>query len=124
MLAGEERLTALEAALSSARRGWDDDPAGRAADWISQPGNLARVLVDLESIPDGGAAFVRVWERFGRVHTPEMGQGEDAAQRDLRAESPGVLSLLAKLPESTVRHAIRWDFGLALCLGKASHRCA
>ena len=106
MLAGEERLTALEAALSSARRGWDDDPAGRAADWIRQPGNPARVLVDLESVPDGGVAFVRVWDRFGRAHSPETGQGEEAAQRDLPAESVRVLSLLDKLPEATIRQAI------------------
>ena len=53
LLVGEERLKALEAALSSARGGWDDDPAGRAADWIRQPGNPVQVLIDLESIPDG-----------------------------------------------------------------------
>ena len=35
-----------------------------------------------------------------------MKQGEDAAQRDLSAESVRVLSLLAKLPEATVRQAI------------------
>ena len=28
LLEGEERLKALEVALSSARSGWDDDPAG------------------------------------------------------------------------------------------------
>jgi hypothetical protein len=106
LLAGEERLTALEAALSSARSGWDDDPAGRAADWIRQPGNPARVLVDLESVPDGGVAFVRVWDQFSRAHSPETGQGEEAAQRDLPAESVRVLSLLDKLPEATIRQAI------------------
>lgn len=112
VLASEERLKALEAALSSARGGWDNDPAGRAADWITQPGNPVQVLVDLESIPDGGTAFARVWERFGWAHSPAAGQGEDAAQRDLPAESARVLSLLDKLPEATVCQAIdgisRW----------------
>lgn len=106
LLAGEERLKALEAALSLARGGWDDDPAQRATDWIRQPGNSPQVLVDLESIPDGGAAFARVWERFGWAHSPTAGQGEDAAQRDLPAESARVLSLLAKLPEATIRQII------------------
>src|SRR5262249_30962193 len=106
LLGGEERLQALEAALSSARGGWDDDPARRAADWIRQPGNPVQVLGDLASIPDGGAAFARVWERFGWAHAPAAGQGEDAAQGNLPAESVRVLSLLDKLPEATVRQAI------------------
>jgi hypothetical protein len=106
LLLGEERLQALEAALS-AREGWDDNPAQRAADWIRQPGNPVQVLDDLGSIPDGGAAFARVWERFGGAHTPPVaGQGEDVAQCDLPAESIRVLSLLDKLPEATVRQAI------------------
>lgn len=106
LLAGEQRLKALEAALSSARRGWDDDPAGRAADWIRQKGNPVRILADLESIPDGGAGYPRIWEQFGWTHSPETGQDKDAANRDLTTESICGLSLLAKLPEGTVRQAI------------------
>lgn len=106
LLAGEERLKALETALSAARRGWDDDAGGRAADWIRQPGKPDQVLADFESISDDRAVFARVWERFGWAHTPEAGQGEDKAQRDLPAESARVLSLLTKLPEATVRQAI------------------
>ncbi len=106
LLAGEERLNALENALSSGRGGWDDDPAGGAADWIRQPGNPPLVLVDFESSPDGGAAFTRVWERFGWAHSPTVEQGEDAAQRDLQSESTRVLSLLGKLPETTIQQAI------------------
>lgn len=106
LLEGEERLKALEASLSSARRGWDDDPAARAADWIRQPENSVQVLFDLESIPDGGAGFPRVWERFGWAHLPATGQGEDATQRDLTVESARVLSIIDKLPEATVRQAI------------------
>ena len=41
----------------------------------------------------------------GRIHR-QTAQGEDAAQRDLPAESVRVLSLLDKLPEATVRQAI------------------
>jgi hypothetical protein len=107
LLAGKERLKALEAALSSARGGWDDDhPAIRAADWIRLPENPVHVLVDLEYISDGGAAFPKVWERFGWAHSPAMEQGEDATQLDLPAESARVLSLIDKLPEATVRQAI------------------
>ncbi len=106
LLEGEERLKALEAALSSARGGWDDDPAGRASDWIRQPGKAIKVLADLESIHDGGGAFTRVWARFGWAHSPTARQGEGAALPDLTTESARVLSLLPKLPEVTVRQAI------------------
>lgn len=106
LLSGQERLKALESALSSARGGLDDDPAGRAADWIRQQGNPVKVLGDLESISDGGAAFAIVWERFGWAHSSEIGQGEDPAHRNLPWESARVLSLLAKLPEATIRQAI------------------
>jgi hypothetical protein len=104
--AGEERLGALETALSAARRGWDDDPAERAGDWIRQPNNHVKVLLDLESLPDGGAAFARVWERFGWSHSPETKPGDDATQRDLQGEGGRVLTLLTRLPEATVRQAI------------------
>ena len=106
LLAGEERLKVLEAALSSTRGGWDDGPAERAADWIKQSGKPVEVLVDLESVLDGGAAFTRVWERFGWAHSPAAGQGEDGTYRDLTAECARVLSLIDKLPEETVRQAI------------------
>jgi hypothetical protein len=114
-LTGEERLKALETALSSARGGWDEGPAGGAADWIKQSGNPIQVLADFESVPDGGASFARVWDRFGWAHLPAAGQNENAAQRDLQAESARVLSLLAKLPQTTVSQAIKgiseWLYG-------------
>jgi hypothetical protein len=106
LLAGGERLKALEAALSSARVGWEDDPASRAADWIRQPGKPLQILQDFESIPDGGSAFARVWGRFGWAHSPVLGKEEDAAQRNLPLERDRVLSLLAKIPEATIRQAI------------------
>lgn len=106
LLTGEERLKALEVAFSSGRRGWDDNPAEGATDWISQPGNPVRILGDLESVPAGGAAFGRVWERFGWAHSPAPEKGDAATQRDLPAECARVLSLLSELPEVTIRRAI------------------
>jgi len=107
LLAGEKRLKALEVSLSSVRGGWwDDDPASRAADWIRQPENSVQVLADLESIPDGGAAFPRVWDGFDWMHSPARGQGEDGTPRNFKAECARVLSLINKLPEETVRQAI------------------
>jgi len=105
-LAGIKRLKALESALSTARGGWDEDPAARAADWIREQGNPPRVLADLESVADGGAAFPRVWERFGWAHSPVPKQGEEAAERDLPPEASRVLALLTRLPQETVRQAI------------------
>jgi hypothetical protein len=106
LLDGEERLKALDTALSSARGGWDDDPAGRAWDWIRKSGNPIKVLNDFELINDGGTAFARVWERFGWAHSPEGEQGEEVAQRDLNAESSRVLSLIARISVTTIRQAI------------------
>ena len=107
LLAGEERLKALEKALSSAHSGWDDDPAEGAAGWIGRPGNPLHVLVkDLESIPDGGAAFAKVWERFGWSHSPTVEQGEDVTQRALPVETSRVTLLIIKLSASTIRQAI------------------
>ncbi len=106
LITGVHRLTALESALSSARGGWDDDPAERATDWIRQEGDPERLLADLESIADGGATFSRVWERFGWAHSPLQAPGEDAAHRDLSEEAGRVLALLARLPEETIRQAI------------------
>jgi len=107
LLRGEERLKALEAAFTLGRRGWDDDPTTGATDWISHSGNPVRILSDLESVPAGGAAFGEVWERFGWAHSPAAGQGENGKYRDLSAECSRVLSLLAALPEATLRRAIR-----------------
>ena len=106
LLTGIERLKALEAALKSERHGWDDDPAQRAVDWVRQRGNPGQILVDFESIPDGGAAFARVWEWFAWTHSPETAQDEDEAQQALPAECVRVLSLLDKLSNATVRQAI------------------
>lgn len=106
-LSGEERLKSLEVALSSARGEWDDNLAGRAADWIQQRGNQLKLITDLESVPDSGADFSRVWERFGWAHTPGLTPGETSNPlRDLTGEANRVLSLLEKLPSKTIREAV------------------
>jgi hypothetical protein len=106
LLIGEDRLKALETALSAARGGWDDDPAEQASSWIRQNANPLRIIADLEGAPDGGAPFPRVWERFGWSHSPAPEQGADPVQRDLPTEAGRVLKLLAKLSERTSREAI------------------
>jgi hypothetical protein len=106
LLAGVDRLKALDTALSSARGGWDDDPAERTSDWIRVEGNPTRILADLESADDGGADFSRVWQQFGWSHSPVSERGENATQRDLPTEASRVLALLARLPEETVGNAI------------------
>jgi hypothetical protein len=108
-LQGEERLKELELALGSPRRGWDDDPAERAADWIGSEANARKVLADLEGVTEAGGAFARVWERFGWVHKPKDAEAQptsDGSSRDTRAEAERVLALLADLPEATAAEAI------------------
>ena len=106
LVTGEERLKALEAALSLARTGWGNNNAEGAAHWIRQPGNLLQIISDLETIPDGGATFPGVWDQLGWFHSPATVQSEDVALRDMSVECTRVLSLLAILPEATVSQAI------------------
>ena len=101
-----DRLKALEQRLSAPRRGWDDDPAGQARDWLREEGNPVRVLEDIESSPNSGAEFPTVWENFGWVHSPSEDQGQETHARDLSAETGRVLVLLAKLPNETLSEAI------------------
>jgi hypothetical protein len=106
LLQGPERLRALETALSSARSGWDDDPAERAEDWISLPGRAVELIADLESVPDGDAPYPKILGLVGFSHSPSAVQGEDATKRNIARECAHVLSLLAKLPEMVLRQAI------------------
>lgn len=101
-LEGIDRLRALEQKLSAPRRGWDDDPAGQAWNWLREEGNSVRILRDMESSPDGGAKFPQVWESFGWAHSPSEDQGQETHAR----EAGRVLDLLAKLPNETLSEAI------------------
>ena len=103
---GIDRLRALEQALSASRRGWEDDPAGQAWDWLREEGKPVQILEDFESIPDSGAKFPTVWENFGRVHSPSVNQGQETHIRDLSSETGRVLALLATLPNETLSEAI------------------
>ena len=105
-LAGEGRLSALEAALGSARRGWDDDVSERAWDWMRRAGNAATLIPDLEASADGGVAFPRLWERFGWAHSPAAEMNGAKPREELAAEATRVLALLDKLPEVTIRQTI------------------
>ena len=105
-LEGIDRLRALEQALSASGRGWDDNPAGIASDWIKEKDNSVRILKDIETTSDGGADFPKVWEEFGLVHSPSENQGQETHVRDLSAETGRVLILLAKLPSETLSEAI------------------
>lgn len=113
-LIGDERLSALEAGLETARRGWDDDPASRASDWVRQAGNSVALISDLEGSGNGGANFPNVWERFGWLHSPASAAGDTGPRETLIEEANRVLALLDNLPEKTIREAIegisQWMF--------------
>lgn len=51
-LTGVERLEALETALASPERHWDDDPAEGATAWIQTADNAERVIAELEAVDD------------------------------------------------------------------------
>jgi hypothetical protein len=101
-LSGTRRLDALEQALNTERLGWDNDPAGRAADWMRQPGRADSVLADLEADPNAGEAYPTVWDQFGRAHATTG----DGASRNVTETASRVVDLLGRLPERTAREAI------------------
>jgi hypothetical protein len=105
-VSGVERLKALEAALGTGRRGWDDDPAERANDWINQQGNADKVLADLENTNNGGDDFPKVWNRFGWAHRPRQQDGEGGQDTNLGGETGRVLGLLDQLSDATLSSAI------------------
>ncbi len=114
LLEGIDRLSALETALSSARRGWDDDPAASAWDWIRADNHATQLLDDLESIVDAGAAYPRGWDHIGTSATApaadeekDREEGEAAANRHLqRVLALRVLALIERLPDQTLLAAI------------------
>ena len=101
-----ERLGALEAALGTGRRGWDDDPAERANDWLNQQGNAEKVLADFETTDNGGDDFPKVWNRFGWAHRPRHRDGQVAQDIDFVGEARRVLGLLNQLSDATLSSAI------------------
>ena len=96
-LAGIDRLGVLEQTF----------PANQAWDWIKKGDNLERVLQDMESSPDGGAEFPKVWECFSVVHSPPAGPEQENNTRDLHAEASRVINLLIKLPDEAVSKVIK-----------------
>ena len=96
-LAGIDRLGVLEQTF----------PANEAWDWIKKGDNLERVLQDIESSPDGGAEFPKVWECFSVVHSPPAGPEQENNTRDLHAEASRVINLLIKLPDEAISKAIK-----------------
>jgi hypothetical protein len=105
-LTGEGRLSEIEAALGSTRGGWDNDVSERAWDWMRQAGNAPTLIPDLEASVDGGAAFPKLWERFGWAHSPSAEKDSARPHEELAAEATRVLTLLEKLPDATIREAI------------------
>ena len=97
LLVGEERLKALESALSSTRSRWDADPAERAADWISHHENTSLILSDLEAALGSEVPFGRIWERFGWAHSPSPETGADGMLRALSHEAARVLESVRKV---------------------------
>lgn len=106
VLHGIARLRALEEALATDRRGWDDDPGKRAGDWLGRVENTILVLHDLEGTKDGGDDFPLVWDRVGWVHIPEQTEQRNGPRRELQDEAERVLRLLEKLSDNTLSSAI------------------
>jgi len=104
-LLGLNRLKTLEEALSAPYQGWHNTPSECASDWIYAQTNPLKILDDFESLPDGGAAFTKVWEDFGWAHSPLNGDDEVVVNGNL-LQCHRVLLLLVKLPQSTLHKSV------------------
>jgi hypothetical protein len=104
-LVGDERLRALEAALSSKNSSWNDDPAERAADWIRSNDNTNLILSELEATRDGGTAYPEIWNCFGWSHQ-SPNQGSEVGHEHVR-NGDRVLALLELLPTRTIESALQ-----------------
>jgi len=69
-LEGLQRLQALEEALATERRKWDDDRAQRASDWLRQPGSAELLITDFEKVGARVGDFPTVLNDFGWAHRP------------------------------------------------------
>jgi hypothetical protein len=105
-VAGVERLVMLEAALRTGRRGWNDDPAESANDWIHRAGNAERVLADLEAADSGGSDFPNVWRRFGWALRRAQTDGDAAADAAALDIATRVLRLIGQLSDQTLERAV------------------
>ena len=105
-LEGDTRLKLLEIAFATDRKRWDDNPAGRAADWLSQDQNALLVLEDFKTQGLELNAFPNVWEKFGWTHTPNTDSKSSSDIRDLAAEGDSVITLLITLSPETGMAAI------------------
>lgn len=99
-LVGAARLEALQTALTTGRRGWDDDPAGRATDWIRDGRHCDDLVSDFEAT-NAGATYPSVWEAFAWGHSIPQGDIEVANRLAQR-----VTALILQLPEQIVRRTI------------------
>lgn len=105
-LAGEFRLKALESALSTERRSWQDDPGERARQWISEGANSEKLLDDFESTPDLLNKCSRVWDAFGWSHSCESRRNHQPLARGTARQGARVISLLLQLDRQTAYDAI------------------
>jgi hypothetical protein len=104
-LFGLQRLRSLESALALTRQSRDDNPAGGAADWIRQGGNTTKLIDDLESTSDAGAAYPLVWDQLGWAQKPEE-NAEVAQDAGALQQAQRMLALLLRLPSETLAKGI------------------
>lgn len=114
LLSGVTRLSALESALSTDRRHWNDDPAKRALDWLQQSGKVLSILADLKDAGGVAGEFICLWKHFCVAHTPVADNTGNESRRDIPGEAGDVLRLLSEMPESTLLAAIE---GISIWLG-------
>jgi hypothetical protein len=107
---GDERLEALEKAFTSARRNWNDDPGGRAADWLSNRPNVLSIVADLKLSQTLGS-YPEVLERVGWVYgstTVEANATDDARANEFSTFANIILRLPKPIATEAIEGVTNW----------------
>ncbi|WP_428274392.1 hypothetical protein [Candidatus Palauibacter sp.] len=105
LLAGLNRLHALERALSSGTSGSHGQRMGARA-WLELPGNVQIVVADLESREADPGSFPSLLDDLFAIHA-EAASRDDATRGESTQEVGRLLELLRVLPEGILPIAIR-----------------
>lgn len=108
LLAGKERLSALETSLTTERSSWSDRTSSSAVAWINEKSNFLLILEDFKIHHVNMNSYPNVWERFGWVHTPNSDTSASVNEftRNIPKEAAEVVILLIELKTETIRKAI------------------
>jgi len=111
-LKNDARLNALNSALNSSSRNWDDDPAERATDWIRIYENQVKVIQDFKESSDHGYNYTTLWESLLMAHSLNVDRNKSQPNLEGVDEIRVLISILDSFPEDKLKDCVngatRW----------------